>query len=185
MSLRELTKDNHTNAERQEFVKILFSGSISPELYATYLYNQFSMYEVLEVCAMANGVFTELPSLPRAKSIWADYTELWPDDDNHPKVCPVVKEYLDYIMSIKSDPEKLMAHVYVRHMGDLAGGQMIAKKVPGAGKFYQFDAPEDLKNAIRAKLNDDMADEAKVCFDFATRFFKEMLELAEELKQHE
>jgi hypothetical protein len=62
---------------------------------------------------------------------------------------------------------------------------MIAKKIPGAGKFYQFDAPEDLKNAIRAKLNDGMADEAKVCFDFATQFFKEMLELAEELKQHE
>ena len=31
MSLKDLTKDNHTNAERQEFVKILFSGNIDPK----------------------------------------------------------------------------------------------------------------------------------------------------------
>jgi len=33
------------------------------------------------------------------------------------------------------DPHKVMAHVYVRHMGDLSGGQMIKKKIPGAGKM--------------------------------------------------
>jgi hypothetical protein len=34
-----------------------------------------------------------------------------------------------------------------------------------------------LKEHIRSKLNDDMADEAKICFDFATQLFKEMMEL--------
>jgi heme oxygenase len=87
---------------------------------------------------------------------------------------------MDYIMSIKDQPQRLMAHIYVRHMGDLAGGQMIAKKVPGSGKYYQFEDPETLKAAIRERLDDSMADEAKVCFDFATRFFKEMIEIVDE-----
>ena len=60
-------------------------------------------------------------------------------------------------------------------MGDLSGGQMIKKKIPGAGKLYMFEGDTDsLKTAIRSKLNDNMADEAKVCFEYATELFKEM-----------
>ena len=33
---------------------------------------------------------------------------------------------------------KLYAHVYVRHMGDLSGGQMIRKKTPGPNRYYIF-----------------------------------------------
>jgi heme oxygenase len=180
MSLKELTKENHTNAERQAFVKVLFSGSIDPKLYATYLKNQHPQYEILEVCAMPHGLLTGLPDIRRAPAINADFVELWGEDTTMPKMCPVVKDYMDHIMSIKDDPKKLMAHIYVRHMGDLAGGQMIAKKVPGSGKYYQFEDPEALKIAIRERLDDSMADEAKVCFDFATRFFKEMIEIVDE-----
>jgi heme oxygenase len=90
---------------------------------------------------------------------------------------PVVKEYMDHIMSISQDPDKLMAHIYVRHMGDLSGGQMIAKKVPGAGTMYQFDEDVNvLKERIREKLDDSMAEEAKIAFDFATKLFKQLTE---------
>ena len=33
-TLKELTWEHHKEAERQEFVKILMSGKINPELYA-------------------------------------------------------------------------------------------------------------------------------------------------------
>lgn len=178
MSLRDLTKEAHTNAERQEFVKILFSGSINPKLYATYLKNQHPQYEILEVCAMAKGMLDGLTDIRRAPKINADYKELWTDEEDA-EILPIVKEYMDYIMSIRDDPKKLMAHLYVRHMGDLAGGQMIAKRVPGSGTMYQFEDPEALKIAIRERISDDMADEAKVCFDFATRFFQQMMEIVE------
>jgi heme oxygenase len=72
-----------------------------------------------------------------------------------------------------------MAHIYVRHMGDLAGGQMIAKRVPGSGRMYQFEDADVLKTAIRERINDDMAEEAKVCFQFAADMFKDMMELVE------
>ena len=73
------------------------------------------------------------------------------------------------------DPQKIMAHVYVRHMGDLSGGQMIAKRIPGSAKFYQFDEDVNvLKDKIRTRLDDSMADEARICFNFATELFKQM-----------
>ena len=77
-----------------------------------------------------------------------------------------------------NDPHKLMAHVYVFHMGDLSGGQMIKEKIPGAGSMFTFDTDiEELKTIIRSKIDDTMADEAKWAFDSATQLFKEMMEL--------
>jgi len=180
-NLRELTKEAHTNAERQEFVKILFSGNINPKLYATFLKNQHPQYEILEVCAMMHpGLLSGMPDIRRAPHILADYEELWDDDsDGKPHMLQTTDLYCKHILSIKDDPKKLMAHIYVRHMGDLAGGQMIAKRVPGSGRMYQFEDPDTLKTMIREKISDDMAEEAKICFAFATETFKEMMELVE------
>jgi heme oxygenase len=174
MSLKELTYEAHKAAETSPFVKVLFSGSIDPELYATYLKNQHPCYEILEVCAMAHGLLNGLPDIRRAPAINADFMELWTDSSKSPKILPVTDRYIKYILSIKDDPKKLMAHLYVRHMGDLAGGQMIAKRVPGSGKYYQFEDAEALKVAIREKLDDSLADEAIVCFKFAQEMFEEM-----------
>jgi len=179
MSLKELTKENHTNAERQQFVKVMFRGDIKPELYAQYLYNQFPMYELLELLANRHGLFLDLGDLPRRNAILQDFQELWPDQNTRPQTCAVVQKYLDHLMSIQDDPHKLMAHIYVRHMGDLSGGQMIAKKVPGSHRFYKFKDPDSLKEKIRKKVDDSMADEAKLCFDFATQLFKEMMEFVD------
>jgi heme oxygenase len=54
-------------------------------------------------------------------------------------------------------------------MGDLSGGQVIAKKVPGSGRFYQFENAELLKTKIREELTDDLGDEAKVAFQWAIK----------------
>jgi heme oxygenase len=180
MSLKDLTWEHHKNAERQEFVKELMGGKITNERYATYLFNQHPAYNTLEMLGMMHGLFDGVPELRRAPRIHEDYQELWSDDFKQPALCKSVREYMDHLMSIKDDADKLMAHIYVRHMGDLSGGQMIAKRVPGKGLFYQFDRPVDeLKEHIRSKINDEMADEAKLCFDFATRLFQEMAGLTE------
>lgn len=179
MSLRELTHAAHKSAETQPFVKVLFSGNIEPKLYAEYLKNQHPMYEVLEVCAMSHGLLNNMPSIRRAPAILEDFAELWPEGVPSPQLRPVAQRYMDYILSIKDDPKRLMAHLYVRHMGDLAGGQMIAKRVPGSGKYYQFENADALKAAVREKISDDMADEAIVCFKFAEELFQEMQELVD------
>ena len=182
MSLKDLTHEQHRKAETRPFVKVLFSGNVNPKLYATYLKNQHPMYEILEVCAMPHNLFAGIPEIRRAPAILADFIELWGQDNpTFPRMCPVVDEYIKYILSIKDDPKKLMAHIYVRHMGDLSGGQMIAKRIPGHGKYYQFgDNPDKIKEAIRSKLDDSLADEAKVCFEFATKFFEQMMDIVKD-----
>jgi heme oxygenase len=182
MSLKELTQEQHRRAETRPFVKVLFSGHVDPKIYATYLINQHPMYDVLEAFAMMHGLFNGIPEIRRAPAILEDFVELWNTEEyGDPTICPVVNDYVNYLKTIYADPDKIMAHLYVRHMGDLSGGQMIAKRVPGSGKYYQFgDNPEVIKDAIRAKLNDDMADEAKIAFDFAARLFEEMMDVVGE-----
>jgi heme oxygenase len=177
MSLRELTAEKHHDAERTEFVKELLGGSITEERYATFLFNLHPIYHVLESFAMINGSMDGLDDLCRANSIYEDYLELW-KDIKPPELCPTVDQYLKYIKDeLAPNPDRLFAHIYVRHMGDLAGGQMIAKRVPGSGTMYKFENGEELKNKIRSKLNDTMGDEANVAFDFAISLMKDMNEL--------
>tara|TARA_E500000081_G_scaffold109078_1_gene111003 strand:- start:6524 stop:7072 length:549 start_codon:yes stop_codon:yes gene_type:complete len=176
-NLKELTWEHHKNAERQHFVKHLMGGSIDPKLYATYLWNQFPCYEVLEVMARAQGLLDDFPHIMRSKSILADFRELWPQDEKPPEHTMATKKYLAHMKTIMNDADKLMAHIYVRHMGDLSGGQMIKKRIPGKGTFYDFEGDvKEIKESIRAKTNDSMANEAKICFDYATELFKDMMQ---------
>lgn len=178
MSLKELTAQKHREAETQPFVKVLFSGKINPDLYATFLFNQHPMYDVLETFSRAHGLLDDMLDIRRSLKINEDFREIWGNRGDRPADLPVTRDYLDHIKHLaETDPNKLMAHIYVRHMGDLAGGQMIAKRIPGKGLMYQFQDPEALKTAIRSRLSDDLAEEANVCFDFATRTFKELMEL--------
>ena len=120
MGLKELTKEVHQDAERQGFVRVLMSGEMSEELYAEFLYNQHAIYNLLEACAMSHGLLNDFPQIRRAPAILADFQELWKKEDM-PELAPSTEEYLKHMATIKDDPKKLMAHIYVRHMGDLSG----------------------------------------------------------------
>jgi heme oxygenase len=177
-NLKELTKEEHTNAERQAFVKVLMSGRINPKLYATYLWNQHKKYDILEAMAMVQGLLNDTPTIRRKMKIEADFLELWDDKVNPPVLVPSTLEYIEHMRGVMTDPDKLMAHLYVLHMGDLSGGQMIARKVPGEGRMYQFDGDiQDIKEKIRAKIHDGMAEEAKYVFGSSTKLFQELMEL--------
>ena len=176
-TLKELTWEHHKEAERQEFVKVLLSGNIHPKFYATYIWNQHKKYDLLEALAMLHGLFDDLPGIRRKPHIEADFVELW-KDSTPPVIVPAVNDYIAHMRTIMDDAEKITAHLYVMHMGELSGGQMIAKKVPGSATMYKFEGDHTaLKDAIRAKTNDSMAEEARICFDFATRTFKDLMEI--------
>ena len=155
MSLKELTKEVHQQAERQDFVHELMSGKMSEEMYAKFLWNQHAIYNLLEACAMANSLFNDFPTVRRAPKILADFQELWKESEN-----PTLTE----------SSEK-----YVRHIGDFSGVQMIKKRAPGKGTMYEFDCDiKETKEIIRSKTSDSMAEEAKLCFEYATQLFKEL-----------
>ena len=188
--IKELVWEEHKNAERQEFVKTLMSGSIDPKLYATYLYNQLQCYAELEKYGNANGLFRSTPNLPRAEKILYDYKKLWTENEP-PIITDSTKEYVKHINTISEDAEKLYAHIYVRHLGDLSGGQMIMKKTPGPNRYYIFGYNEVryYKDAVKTIINTylntyeiNVLSEAKKCFEYATRLFKEMNDLGNSYK---
>lgn len=172
-NIKELTWEHHKNAERQGFVKVLLSGKINPKLYATFLWNQYLKYKELESKADEFGLFDGIEAVKRTQAINKDFTELWTSS----KTPVTLDSTLDYIYHVRalSDPDDIFAHIYVHHMGDLSGGQMIAKRIPGSGTMYQFDGDkEELKNLIRSRTTDEMAEQARTCFQYAIKTFIEV-----------
>lgn len=177
-NLKELTWEHHQNAERQDFVKVLMSGKINPKFYATYLWNQHKKYDLMEAMATAAGLMENFPEIRRKQAIEQDYLELWGTQDTPPPVLPSTLEYIEHMRDAMANPDKLMAHIYVHHMGDLSGGQMIKRKVPGEGRMYQFNGDvKDIKERIRAKTHDGMAEEARWAFASATKLFQDLMEI--------
>ena len=173
MSLRDITKDLHTDAERTLFAKKLVTGSLTTEEYANYLWQMVLVYNGIETAANSQGMLKNLPDIERTHKIYQDCIELV--GPNHQlKWLPVTVDYYQYLLALNYSDRKhlIKAHMYCRHMGDLFGGQMIAKKVSGQGRFYQFKDPEALKAAIRAELTDDLGDEARVAFEWAIKLMK-------------
>ena len=176
MNLKELTWENHKSAERKKFASILLSGSIEPALYHKYLTNQFYNYVALEYKLPLEEL--GISSIARSELISEDIRELedmYGLDSVTEEISQSTKDYVTYCEDLfENDKAGLIAHMYVRHFGDMYGGAFIAKRIPGSGKMYEFDNKDELKNKVRAMLDDSMAPEANRCFGFAIRLFEEL-----------
>ena len=173
MSIKELTMGHHKAAEDQPFVGVMFSGKLDARTYAIFAYNQYLMYEALENAALDKDVLGyDFPDINRASALKADYLELW-EEASPPPTLETTKKFVQYISEVQ-DPDSIFAHVYTRHMGDLMGGQMLKSKVPGKSLVYEFKFPDLLKVNIRKRLKDEMVEEVKTAYGFATDTFKEM-----------
>jgi len=176
LKLRELTMNHHKEAERSEFAKKLVSGKVTAFEYYVYLYNMGFVYNTLENLAWQADALEGIESIRRAEKIWQDHKEM-KDEFSPAPLLDSVREYMDYLMSIRYNRSKILAHCYVRHMGDLSGGQIIAKRLSNKFpiNFYQFDEDQEvLKEKLREKLNNDMAEEAMRAFDHAHYIFLEL-----------
>jgi heme oxygenase len=177
MSLREITKDLHHEAETTVFAKMLLSGKIEKQDYRNYLYNLLAIYDPIEWYSKRQGFFANMHDLPRLKAIHADFTEL--DECGYYYLTPATLEYQAYLHRLGNDTERkhlIKAHLYCRHMGDLFGGQIIKKQVAhiSSGKFYDFDDADAMKMAIRELLTDDLGDEARVAFEYAIKMMRDL-----------
>ncbi len=168
MALRDHIKEKHDLAEKHPFVKLLFAGGVSPRIYADYLLNQYFMYLKLENLAESHGLLSGVERVKRSKRMLDDFHEL----KSSAKIYPVTYEYVRYLDQLTK--HQLMSHVYVRHFGDLHGGQLMKKVVPGSGTMYEFEDRYDLIQELRTRLDDSMAEEANNCLDWALQFFTEL-----------
>lgn len=172
MSLKDLTTAKHAEAESTPFMKAVFARTLPFDLWVDWTYQKWLFYGAIEGAAGANRLLGDLPDLRRAFYLAMDYREMNNSGTLH-KFRPVVIEYYNYLLSISNDPTKIMAHLYTWHMGDMFGGQMIKKIVPGAHRNLEFEDPRTLMTNIRAKLDDSMGDEANVAFDWAIRMMRD------------
>jgi heme oxygenase len=172
MSLKELTALNHAKAENTPFMKAVFAKTLPQELWIDWTYQKWLFYGAIEGAAGANQLLGDLPDLRRAFYLAMDYNEMNGDNPRH-EFRPIVVDYYNYLLSISKDPNKIMAHLYTWHMGDMFGGQMIKKIVPGAHRNLEFEDARTLMTNIRAKLDDSMGEEANVAFDWAIRMMRD------------
>jgi heme oxygenase len=176
-NLKELTRAHHDNAERTEFADMLLGGGISPRLYQEYLHAQLQNYMVLE---NAVEIPMELEPIFRSTQIEEDLQELenlfdLEEIEDHFQSTVEYGKHIETLIE-DDDNDALLAHLYVRHFGDAHGGQIIKKGVPGSGQMYEFENRRELIQGVRELLHDDMADEAKICFEYAERLFHDLID---------
>ena len=116
MSLRDLTKEKHTDAERTEFAKILLSGNISKEQYSCYLAQMMAVYGILEHQAAKVGLFEGLHGLPRCRAILDDLDELACGVNYD--ILPATRAYVSYLETLDQDAEAAKKIMLGMEQGD-------------------------------------------------------------------
>lgn len=172
-TLKELTWKKHKEAEEQPFIKSIFKGQVDRDKYVDYLYQLLVLYQSLEWHGTRLGIFKGIESIKRARAIELDYYELLGDSASRGKLNASTINYINYIETIKDDANKILAHIYVRHMGDMFGGQMLAKLLPGSNRMFQFENLPELIANVRQKLDVSLADEANVAFTHNINMLKD------------
>jgi heme oxygenase len=169
--LRAATWDAHAGAEHAPFMQGLMAGRLTRDHYAQLVAQHHAIYAVLEAAVDANrdAAIAPLlaPELRRLPELVADLEHLagpsWREDL---PTTPSTDAYCERMRAVCFDwPGGLVAHHYVRFMGDLSGGLVIGRVVErtfdltdGDGvRFYRFDAipsPKAMKDRYRQLLDD-------------------------------
>jgi heme oxygenase len=172
MSLKELTLDKHKEAESTLFMKAVFDRTLPHDLWIDWTFQKTLFYTLIEGSAAANRMLDGLDDLPRAYHLLSDYRKMNTENKRY-SYKESVLDYHNYLIGISRDPKKIMAHLYTWHMGDMFGGQAIKKIVPGIHTSLEFTNTSHLIAAMRSRIDDSMADEANVAFDWAIRMMRE------------
>jgi len=167
--LRTATREIHRLAEQTPFAQALIKGTLSAQHWALYLYNQHSAYAAIE-----SRVKFDIPDMQRSANILRDIAAI--DQPGAMILTDAARLYVDHVLTLPED--LLWSHVYVRYMGDLAGGQLIKKlyaKHPHS--VLEFNDSTATIAYIRSKVADADRAEAVRCFESVIEHFKQLGQL--------
>lgn len=168
--LREGTAALHVRAERSGIVAAMLRGQVDRAGYAVLLCNLLPAYRAIEEGLMRHRATPWLapfarPEFFRAAALASDLAMIC--GDARAERLTLLPAGLRYAQRIRraaaGDGALLIAHSYVRTLGDLSGGQTLARVLsralklpPEALTFYAFPGVADLgaaKAAYRAALD--------------------------------
>lgn len=172
MSLKESTADKHQLAESTQFMKAVFDKTLPMDTWIDFTFQKWLLYLTIEQRATHMGIIDDIPDIRRASLIYNDYCKMTDDSDTTHVFRKTTVDYSDYLMTV-DDPDKILAHLYTWHMGDMYGGQMIAKIIDAPHTHLLFQDRAGLISKFRSKLHAGMADEANVAFDWAIKILGE------------
>ena len=168
--LRAATQALHTRAERSGVMPALLAGRLPQTRYVALLASLHAIYAALEDSLAARQADPRLgslndPGLARRAALEADLARLhgpgWPAEVG---VAAAARAYAARLRALAAaGAPALGAHAYVRYLGDLHGGQVLARIVARAyalsgaagTDFYRFGRDDELpaqRAALRAAL---------------------------------
>ena len=171
MLIRQATAEKHRQAESTDFMRAIFAGKLDPSLWRNFTFQKTLFYPTIETAAYALGLLKNLPGIGRSYPLYQDY--LAQDINSQDRYNAATLRYQKYLVSISADPKKLLGHLYVWHMGDLHGGQMIKRVVPGKHTSLDFENAEILIANLRELITEDTLPEILVAFDWAIEILNE------------
>lgn len=174
LALRTETSSAHEDAEGSAFVEQLMGGLACRPAFVALAAQQLVIYRALEEVLW--GEYADHPlvapvldhRLDRVAALEQDLAHFAGEDFDARLASGeihVVAAAEDYARTLRTShtPEAMLAHHYVRYLGDLSGGQIIARMVQrhygidAAGlHFYRFaeiPKPKPYKDAYRATLD--------------------------------
>lgn len=194
LAMRDGSRAEHDAAEQSPFISELLAGRVNTDGYVDYLMRLQMIYTAIEDAVRAHredplvaAVYD--PALERHRALAADL-EHWASGTRWQVNSAAAQAYQDRIA--RADwTGALVAHHYVRYLGDLSGGQAIGRMLDrafglgGAGlSFYDFPMrPKPYKDAYRARLDElglssrenvRIVDEVKIAFGLNQAVFDEL-----------
>lgn len=178
--LRECTAVAHGHVEKSPFMSRLAAGALNRVAVADYTAQLWFVYSALEEAVRRCSAGTRLaavadPRLERVEALERDLTELiGPQWRSCVLPGPGAGAYVDRLNRLAADGDVagLIAHHYVRYLGDLSGGQILARVLreryrigPAGLHFYDFGgigAPGVCREDYRRRLDSLVLDEVEV-----------------------
>ncbi len=179
--LREGTKQSHTAAENTAFMKCFLKGIVEWEPFRKLIADLYFVYRTLEKEMQQHRDHPVVgpmyfPELNREANLAKDLAFYYGDNwQNEIEASSEGINYVNRILALSNtEPALLIAHAYVRYMGDLSGGQSLKNIVrsalnlpPDKGtSLHEFDqistveARRAFKGKYRDALNSLPVDEA-------------------------
>ncbi|ORX52463.1 hypothetical protein DM01DRAFT_1336835 [Hesseltinella vesiculosa] len=217
--MRQGTKAVHAMAEKSVFTKRFLKGDISKSEYGQYIRSLYFIYRAMENLleqhqdhpAIEMIYFPE--DLNREQALLDDLAYFYGPDlvpmlTDPMTMTPAVKQYVHALESAcLVDPSLLVSHSYTRYLGDLSGGQILAKRLKKhilqlkksdsswhaqeGVSFYYFNTignTNEFKNMYRQQLDQvpvteslkaSIVEESIRCFELNIALFDEIQALSE------